>query len=272
MSWRDSVSQTAPAATIADVQQYIALGAVAPESPLDAFYRASQDIVKVATPAFLTANPAMGPLLLVGLVSVTENYFRDLFTKLIRLCPVARAKCADQSIQLGSVIWHGGLDAERGAFEHISFADAKRVVSTTEKFLDYKLKASSILAEFDKVCELRHGIVHSSAVLAGKNAIRLQIASAAGTLRIVVPFAQLQEAASVCTSLVVSINRELFVEMARRWAKEWPKRPSWDPAMSHSLFKSVWTIFHSAIDEANATIPSPMTLMRCKHRVSADPF
>jgi hypothetical protein len=88
-------------------------------------------------------------------VSTTENYFRDLFTRVIRLCPVAKAASADQTVKLGSVVWHGGQDAERGAFEHISFAGAENLITTSKKFLGYSLKRTQLVEEFDKVCELR---------------------------------------------------------------------------------------------------------------------
>lgn len=272
MSWRDSISQSLGPASVADIQRYVTTSALAPVSPLDTFYRASQDLLKVGTPPFLTANPEMGALLLVGIVSITENFFRDIFSRIIQLCPVARAASADQPVRLGSVVWHGGVDAERGAFEHLSFASADSLISTPKKFLDYSLRRTTVVDEFDKVCELRHGIVHSSSVLAGKNAIRLQLTAAASPLRIVVGFGELQEAAAICTALVVSINRELFIEMARRWAKEWPHTPGWQSSQRHHRFKAVWRTFHSSVDELNGTIPAPMSLIQCRNKASKDPF
>jgi hypothetical protein len=212
----------------------------------------------------------MGPLLLVGLVSATENYFRDVFAGIIRLCPTAQSKSADHSIKLGSVIWHSGVDVERGAFEHISFASGERLIKSSKEYLAYTLKQTSIVDEFDKVCELRHGIVHSGAIIAGKNAIRLQLPPTKEPLRITVDFARLQECGSICTTLVASINSELFAELARRWAVVWPKLPSWNSERTHALFRQVWSTFFSAYDHTNGTIPTSLSLMKCKHRVLAE--
>jgi hypothetical protein len=272
MSWRDSISQSVGPAAIADIQQYVTAAIGHADSPIDTFYKASRELLTVGTPTFLTANRTMGALFLVGIVSITENYFRDIFSRIIRLCPIARAVSADQNVKLGSVVWHGGEDAERGAFEHISFASGENLIGTGKKFLDYRIRRTSVVQEFDKVCELRHGIVHSSSVLAGKNATRLHLAAASAPLRILVGFAQLQECAAICNSLVVSVNQELFVELARRWSKEWPKNPSWDPRQRHAAFRSIWEAFYSGVDAANGTIPHALTLVRCRNKVATDPF
>ena len=272
MTWHDSISQNVGPASIADIRRYVVPSGAAAESPIDMFYRASRDLLLVGTPTFLSAHPSMGPLLMVGLVSTTENYFRDILTRVIRLCPISRAASADQAVKLGSVVWHGGVDAERGAFEHLSFAGGDNIISTAKKFTGYNIRRTTVVDEFDRVCDLRHGIVHSSAILPGKNAIRLNLPATSTAQRIVVSFAELQEVADVCTSLVVSVNQELFVELCRRWNREWPLKASWLPSRSHAMFKSVWQTFHSEIDKTNGTIPSPMSLMRCKNSVSNHAF
>lgn len=270
MSWRNSVNQTVGVARIGDINNYVCVEPAGQSAPIDVFYGSSQDLLRVGTPGFLTANPTTGPLLVVGLVSATENYFRDVFARIIQLCPIAKAAAADQSIQLGSVVWHAGTAVERGAFDHISFADVDKVVSSSKKFTGYQVQKSGILKEFEKVCELRHSIVHSGAVIAGKNALRLQLPSARGTLRVKVGFDQLQEVGDVCTTLVASVNTELFNEMARRWAIEWPKLPSWNSGQRHSLFKAIWEIFYSTRDATNGSIPTKLSLMKAKNRVATE--
>lgn len=270
MSWRNSVNQTVGVARISDINHYVRVETPRAEAPIDIFYRSSQDLLRVGTPPFLSANPAMGPLLLVGLVSATENFFRDALARIIQICPIAKAASADQSIKLGSVVWHGAIDVERGAFDHISFADVDNVVSSSKKFIGYQIQKSGILKEFEKICELRHSVVHSGAVIAGKNAIRLQIPATSGALRVGIGFAELQEAGDVCTTLVASVNTELFNEMARRWAVEWPKLPSWDSTQRHARFRALWEIFYSTRDAMNGSIPMRLSLMKCKNRVAAE--
>lgn len=270
MMWRAAVNQPQGVVRLADIHTYIAPAAAAGLSPIDVFYDQSRDILKAGTPAFLTTYPTLGPLLLVGLVSATENYFRDIFGRILQLCPIARASAADQPVKIGSVVWHGATDLERGAFEHLSFADADAILKASKKFINHDLRRTALLDEFDRVCELRHSVVHSSAVIAGKNAVRLQIRQSSTPLRVQVGFAELQESGAICTSLVAAVNLELFEAMARRWAVDWPKSPSWLPSERHQRFKAVWQSFYSTRDAAAGVIPAPLTLIKCRNCVEAE--
>jgi hypothetical protein len=270
MTWRNSVNQSSGVARIGDVNDYVRVEKVLIESPIDIFYRTTQDILKVGTPALLSAHSTLGPLLLVGLVSATENYFRDVFARIIRVCPIARAAASDQDIKLGSVIWHGDGDVERGAFDHISFADAENILKYGRRFTGHTIKQPSTLEEFDRICEIRHGIVHAGAVMGGKNAIRLRLPANQGPLRIKVDFPQLQESGSVCTTLVAAVNTEFFSEIAQRWAVKWPKLPGWNVAQRHALFREVWNVFYSARDAANRSIPEPLSPVKCRNRVLSE--
>jgi len=274
--WRKSINQTSATFRLANVSTYVAPDSAASPlpSPIDRFYESTRELLRAAHPDLIRDHPAMGALFLVGLVSATENYFRDIFARVIKICPVAQSESADESIHLGSVVWHGGLDAERGAFEHMSFAAAKNVRNTALKFLGYKIKqhgdTNAVLEEFDKVCELRHGVVHSGAILAGKNAIKLGVSRANATLKIQLGFAQVQECGAICTTLVVAFNSELFEEMAARWAKQWRGTPSWDPAYEKERFRSIWDNFYSAIDQRTGQIPVSLSMEQCMHAAFAE--
>jgi len=120
------------------------------------------------------------------------------------------------------------------------------------------------------VCELRHGIVHSNCILAGKNAIKLKLEFRSGIVEINVEYSQLQECASICSTLVASFNTEMFEEMAKRWAVDWPKNEAWDSSKENSMFKKIWEAFHSIIDEQNRAISVPLTMTKCKNRVKKE--
>ncbi|MDM8561151.1 hypothetical protein [Candidatus Parabeggiatoa sp. HSG14] len=273
-NWRKAINQTINTAKIDDINQYVApSSSPLVDSPIDAFYATTQDILNVAKPDFLHQYPSMGTLLLVGLISSTENYFRDLFARIIRICPIAQAASSDQAIKLGSVIWHREGQVERGAFEHISFADADSIKSTCRKFLKYELKkngiTSELLQEFGKICELRHGIVHSDSFLVGKNAIKLEIPNNAPNqaLKITVGYEQFQECSLISTMLIASFNTEMFEEMTKRWAVDWPKLDSWNPATADALFEQIWKYFYSKADEKNGSISISLTMEQCRNKI-----
>jgi len=273
--WRESVNQTINTAKINDINQYVVPSSLI-ESPIDVFYATTQDILNVAKPYFLEQHSSMGTLLLVGLISASENYFRDLFARIIRICPIAQAASSEQAINLGSVIWHREGQVERGAFENISFADVGKIISTCRKFLKYELKkrgiTNELLQEFGKICELRHGIVHSNSFLAGKNAIKLEIPNNAPNqvLKITIGYEQIQECSLISTMLIASFNTEMFEEMAKRWAVDWPKLPSWNPATADALFEKIWKIFYSEVDKQNGSISTSFTMQQCRNRIKEE--
>jgi hypothetical protein len=271
--WRSALSRPAAPARIADISRYVAGPARLSNSAIDSFFEASTTILRAADPTFLNTHAAMGPLMLVGLVSATENYFRDVFAAVLSFCPVAQAASSTQTVNLGTVMWHAGRVPERGAFERLSFASAENIQNTSKNFLAYSFTSrgatDASLKEFDRVCELRHGIVHSGGVLAGKNALKLQV-MAPPLSRCSVGFAELQEGAAVCTTLVVAANAELFGAMCKRWAIEWRQHRSWDPTKKRQRFRAIWTAFRSEYDLEGGLVTNPIGPVRCRNLVQKE--
>jgi hypothetical protein len=271
VDWRLTTNRAAGVARIADIERYVAHQSWKTRAPIDAFYGTVTAIVKAAEPVFLAQNPSIGALMLVGWVSATENYLRDVLARIIQICPCAQEQAAQQVISLGTVIWHEGIIPERGAFDHISFASADNVRQTCRRFVDYELQKNgpvdAALKEFDGVCELRHAIVHSGAIVAGKNAIKLQLRGRKGQLEVRVGFSELQEAGEICTTLVVSLNSALFEMLVERWAREWRQRRGWDPAEADRLFLDVWRMFRSETDQSQGTIPHAIGPAKCRNLV-----
>jgi len=273
-NWRDSVCRSSAPASITDIRQYVSALDGQQRSPIDEFYIAVQNLLLLAAPQLLNEHKPLGGLVTVGLVSATENYFRDLFAQIIRICPLAQTKSSGQTVHLGSVVWHRSGYVERGAFEHLSLAGEKNIKESCEKFVDYRLKSkgatANVLVEFDKVCEIRHGIVHSNSFLAGKNALKLKLGYTSKTLGINMNYANIQESAMICSTLVSSFNRELFEEMAKRWASEWPKFKPLTSDEKVRLFRQLWVLFKSQIDAKRKFIPKELTMGKCMEEISSE--
>lgn len=268
-TWRSAVNQSVGVARITNISGFVVPRVLSYQSPIDIFYDKTRPVLAVATPTLLQTNDWIGAYLLIGIISETENYFRSVLSKMIRMCFISQKHAAKQSINFGSVIWHPHDEVERGAFEHFSLASADNIILNTKKYIGTEIKQSlnDILEEFDKLCELRHGIVHSGRILAGKNAIKLGIGSTPDPTIININYAQFQEAVAVCTTLIVSYNKLLFSVMAKRWATEWRLTPAWLPAQESEYFKNIWNTFHSTIDKANNSITFSGTWVRCKNQV-----
>lgn len=272
-NWRESVNQAVGVDRISDISIFVRSENFNTTAPIDVFYRETKAIMTAATPASLNSNTWMGALYAIAIVSCTENYMRDIFCQILKICPESQKKAANNTVNLGSVLWHPSDAVERGAFENLSLAGAESIKKTAKQFIgmDFKQRGlEPILAEFDKVCELRHGIVHSGRVLAGKNGMKLKLPPSDDILRIEIQYAELQEICSVCTTLIASCNKELFELLAMRWATSWRATPSWDPSNESPLFKRLWLVFHSSIDNANGTIPHRSTWVKCRNLVKQE--
>lgn len=267
--WKLAVSANASTVIIRDIAGYVEQGQGG-FSPIDVFYIGRNELLRAITTTYASGHPAILPLVLVGLISQTENYFREIMSGVISLCPIAKEKCADKSLNLATA-WFGYGRLEKGAFENTSFSDKKNVKNNFKNLIGFEIASSSQintpLEEFGRLCELRHAIVHSAGLLAGKNAIKLQLPGAELPGKVSVGFRELHEAAAVCTALVCSVNIELFAYISKRWLHEWPKTPAYAGADFHQLFKSIWTLFYSEQDEANGLISSPLTLMKAKNLI-----
>ena len=266
-NWRESVNQNIGLQRINDINKYIDYSDVTDMSPIDRYYHVIEDILKIAVPDFLSNHPSMGALFLIGIVSATENYIRDLFGQILHICPISKSKSSSQNVSLGSVLWHGNCYIERGAFEHISFANPDTIINKCNNYIGYKFDKGDPFKEYATVCQFRHSIVHSDSIIAGKNAIALKISNSDNIIKVKIDYSELQECAAICTSLVTTINSKLFQEIAKRWGVDWPKEPFWDSTKEHSMFKLIWECFYSTNDHARNSIDSDLSLMKCKNLI-----
>lgn len=267
-SWKNAVNQSFGTVRI-NINNFVLGQPLVEKSPIDIFYEKTRPVVTMASPTLFHNNDWIGAYLLIAIISETENYFRGILSKVIKICFISQKNAANHNINFGSVIWHPSDEVERGAFEGFSFASSDNIISNTKKYvgIDIKNDLNDILGEFDKLCELRHGIVHAGRVLAGKNAIKLGLPSRNDNSMVIVQYPELQAAIDVCTTLVTSYNKHLFCAMAKRWAEDWRSMPAWSPSKENEYFKSIWKIFRSVNDETSGTITFPGTWIKCKNEV-----
>lgn len=275
ISWKGCVNKSAGNERVQDIQAYLKLGISAYKAPIDEFYVEVKRIIKYGSNIqTLEENDFLGPLLYVGIISRTENYVRDILTECIKICPMCKSDIANRNVSLGSMMWQKNGEFEKGIFENISFSDASAIKKELRNCLRIDIKDTDLLGkvldEFDKLCQMRHAIVHSSCFLAGKNAIQLNISSYNEKLSIKVGYAQLQECASVCTAFVMAFNLKLFEEMGHRWAAKWRNLADfWEPEKENEYFSKIWDIFASVVDREDSCL-AEMTKTKCKNAIKRE--
>jgi hypothetical protein len=272
MNWKNLISQNVGQEQLPLVSTFIKAETITLKSPLDIFYEESIEILR-ETPIDLDGNNWQGCTNVVAIVSLTENYFRSILGKILNICEETRKHAAEQQMNFGSVLWHPNEIITRGAFEHISFSDSKKIIDITKKYVGIDLIKTDlipILEEFKKICEIRHGIVHSGRYMAGKNALILDIPSTSNLIKINIGYGQLQSIAAICTTLVISYNKIMFEFICKRWATTWRQSPSWDSSIENKRFKEIWDIFYSTIDKKNGTINKDGSLSKCRNLIKKE--
>ena len=272
--WYRSVCRPAVSQRLTNPHSYVTVGPVSTISPIDQYLTATESLLKIGNPSFFSDHPALAGQMLVALVSETESYFRDLFSRLLLVCPVSQNRAALRDVKLGSVIWYRTGQLERGAFEHFSFASSDNIIDTLRKYFDIQIDEKSdpyaLLQQFDLLCELRHAAVHSGGLISGKNALKLQLVRTELSVALSVDFQRFQEVTELCTSLVCSMNIELFKKFGERWRDKWPACvPNWSVRSANIRFKHLWSIFASSIDQSKGLPARALGCVQCRKELSA---
>ncbi|HDZ8928923.1 TPA: hypothetical protein RUX58_003690 [Aeromonas dhakensis] len=242
-------------------------------APIDFYFKRSREILQYGTLERLGEFNMLGGLLLLGLISSAEGYFRSILSATLDICPLSRGTAAEKQINLGGVLWHGKEDFRRSAFEHMSFASGKEISSAAKGYLGFDMKGGifkNILNDYDTVCHLRHGLIHNAGILPGRNAVQIDIKPYAKPVAIQIDFAFLQNAAASIDSLVVTFNRTLFSELCGRWAGSWRSRADWDPQKERKKFTQIWNAFICRSELETRLDKRKVTVTLCMNKVKED--
>lgn len=273
MNWQNSICMSIGVSQCPNVGDFVEEGEAPKASPIDAFYKSTTDIVTKANPDFFTTyGEDIAGLLFVGLISATENYFRDVLGVILSLCPISQANSSEEKVQLGSLLWGPRNLHNRSAFEFMAFSSAKNVKDAFLKFTKYNIAQHGLwhamLNEYDKLCEFRHAVVHSGHLIAGKNAVKLKLKPTKKVLKFKITYALLQSSARVCTSFVQAANNELFEVLVKRWADDWRRLPSWS-IENESDLRKIHAAFLSKRDQGNKSISNRLSFSVFEEKVRA---
>lgn len=223
------------------------------QSPIDDYYTYVQDLMKLGDKSALSKSETLGRLLLLGLVTGVERYFRSTLAGAIRICPICRHHAGDQLVSFGAVDFYGPRALEWALFDSSSLAGADEIRGRTRKLLDIDLpkNGSSIegaLSEFDKLCHLRHAAVHSRGRLGRGNAAALGLGNSGSNTSVQLTLETLHAAATTCHSTVRAYNKLVFRKMVERWIAEDQLSGRWKT--DKEKFSDLFALFHSKLDQA----------------------
>jgi hypothetical protein len=269
-SWKDTISTRASTVSRNTISRYVHTISDS-SSPIDCFYNGRNSILNDMPPELADRNGMLSALSMVGFISLTENYYREVLSRIISICPLAKVKASEKSINLATA-WFGYNKIEKAAFENISFSNAEVIKKNLKSLLSITIEPSSQifqpLESFSELCELRHSIVHSACLLSGQNAVKLKLPSSADEIKVSINYEQLQKTAEICTSLVCATNIELFTHMSKRWLHEWPREEVYRATNMNKSFKQIWELFYSKVDKSLNEIDNDIGMVKTRNLIS----
>jgi hypothetical protein len=219
-------------------------------SAIDAFYATNADTLRLGTPERIAESPTLGRLLVLGLVTGVEAYFRTLFLNILTICPLSREAIADQAIPFGAVEFYGPEQAVLGLFEGSSFAGETEIKKRTRQVLGVVIPERESLGvalrEYEKVCHIRHASVHAQGVLNRGNAKALGVSRQDVSMHVIIDFSHLHMAARACINIVRAYNLFAYRAITQRWLDQRLLVGNWESDKRY--FKPLVELFYSRED------------------------
>ncbi|MEV4079542.1 hypothetical protein AB0J43_04520 [Nonomuraea fuscirosea] len=220
------------------------------ESAIDSFYENQAETLRLGNPTALADSSTLGRLLILGLVTGVEAYFRNVLHGATTFCPLVRQAISEQMIALGAVDFYGADQAALGLFERVSFAGGEEIKKRTKAMLGLPIADNSSLGAaldaFDIVCHMRHASVHTQGVLSRGNAQALGIFNNRTQIHLVVDLPHLHMAAKACMGVVRAYNLFAYQGILQRWLNERILTGVWKTDKSY--FAPLYKLFRSETD------------------------
>lgn len=191
-------------------------------SPIDAFEQQQRWICKRAF-EFSHDEFELG-LLVMALTSASESYFRAVLAASILTCPLSHEHNIDKGkFSLRAMSYYPQALIPLALLEHVSFSDADAIRKQTTELLQIDLptgaKGSSSVAtalqEYDKVCALRHALIHSLGLVNSKNCTEAGFPKRSLS-RVAVTMDGFQVVADTCLNVVRAFNQFVFEKLTKR--------------------------------------------------------
>lgn len=235
-------------------------------SPIDQFIANTNAINVIYLPSSAASNAELGTLVLLGYMSAVESYFRAVIRGLINVDARSRLLAEPHRLSFGAALHHKPNLLPEAILEEISFAGGRNVETTLREVVGIKGQLPNevqvVLAEYSKICEIRHCCVHRFGKLGANNAIRLGLDSHKQSLEM--PFSptkeNLEDISDLLRTFVKTINNFLFQSVLDRSSsinnyddRQFGEIWHWNYNKDRRKFGGYYGLFASASDNP----PSP---------------
>lgn len=214
-------------------------------NPITDYFLNTGNLVKKIIETKYADDAEILGLLVLGVISAAEFYFRTILSELARSCPLCVQHTETVNIPSGSIAFYAesAFSPTMSAFEHESLADSKKIAAEIKRFGGFACAESSsvknALNDFELLCELRHCFVHSRGFV-GPKAARA-IGGARAVHKVLIKQQQALDFIKVAHNAVRAVNHYLSNEVLNRWIDNDVLSGKW--AVDRGLFTCYWKLF-----------------------------
>lgn len=193
------------------------------------------------------SNTHLFNLILLGYISAVESFFRKLLRQLITVDEASKKECETRTLTYGAAISYEREMLPESLLENCTFIARQTIKEALKNFLGLKntfpREVDDNLEQYEKICQIRHCVVHRFGHLGSKNAIELGLKNHEKFLNkpVKMSFDDLQEIFLICNNTVKAVNNYLFKEILLRAAHYW----KWNYDEDEMKFKEYFDIFFS---------------------------
>ena len=148
-------------------------------SPIDQFVKNTNTLNTIYLPdsSGQVWLPELGNLILLGYMSAIESFVRAIISGLINIDPVVRKDCGAKTISFAlATNYRDQTLLPEALMENMAFSSAGVIEKALKDFLGIKQISDDLkksIAEFNKLCQIRHCCVHRFGKLGSQNAMEL---------------------------------------------------------------------------------------------------
>lgn len=232
------------------------------KSPIDEYYARTKEILIRSGKPDIQSDLLLMRLFLIETIASVELYFRRILARLVNICPIVGEKVNGRTVHFRAALYYSREFLGFALLEHASLSDSEAVTRLTKEITDLDIKPSTsigcALADYDKICNLRHSAAHACGEV-GANNISWHKPFPEVRLCIKIQVLELQSIVAIAHNIVRAYNRFMFEATFSRWKKRPVLTNSW--ATDRELFEKLLDLFYSTEDAAS--ISSEEFYRRC---------
>lgn len=197
-------------------------------------------------------QPQHGLILCSSAVAVAEDYFRSILTDIVGICQLCANRVGILETRMEYVFSGSVADAVRGLLDRESFSSKDTIKEWAKKIAGMEFSGNRslnvTLAEFERVCHVRHCAMHAGGYVSTRNAGSLGVPTGSW-ISFGSPSA-IHEIISVVAATLRSFNQSMFEVLLGRWIDEGILSGTWDK--DRDAFSRLWCAFSSKSDIASS--------------------